>query len=144
MDIKEFLQLLSVYHRLLILLGGVICLISLFLPAWAISRIETESTIIYFSGTLSVITFMDEWFFFIYLVLILGLFYGYFKRYGEEYPYIYGGVGILIFLLTLVSTPLYAGDLGVTPSYGFFFELFGAVIISVGGYYYYMSTRLLA
>lgn len=82
--------------------------------------------------------------FWIFLILIIGLFYGYYRGYGETYPYLFLAIGVGILLLTFYA--YHYKPEGFTQTsvclilYGFFFELIGSLAITVGGYYYYKDN----
>ena len=138
MDTKEILQFLSDNHRLLIVLGGVISFISLFLPFLTHDAI-ISSGYVTISGLYSQLS--DSWLFWVYLILIIGIYAKYFHGLGEEYPYLYLGIGVLLLLMTLYATQMYSGHYDSTLSYGFFLELIGSLAVAVGGYYYYETHK---
>lgn len=139
MDTQGIIQLLSDNHRLLILLGGVISFISLFLPSWTIQGMS--SGWLSFEGTEFNPSISATGLFWIYLILILGLYFGYFRGYGEKYPFLFLGIGVLMLLITIYNTQMYSGVFATALSYGFFLELIGSLAITVGGYYYFQNNK---
>jgi len=81
MDTEEFLKLLSDNHRLLILGGGLICFVSIFLPFIRIEEMYLDNVEI--SGINAPLS--TTWMFWIFLIVIGGLYYAYFRNYGEKY-----------------------------------------------------------
>lgn len=138
MDKEEILQLLSDNHRILILSGGVICFISLFLPFLNHDAI-ISSGYVTISGLYSQLS--DTWLFWIYLILIIGVYTRYFHGFGEAYPYLYLAIGVLLLLMTLYATQMYSGHYASSVSYGFFLEFIGSLSIAVGGYYFYENNN---
>ncbi len=137
METKEILQLLSDNHRLLMLLGGLLSFISLFLPSFTVNAIRSYSyvTISGLSYSLS-----DTEIFWVYLIVIIGLYIGYLLGYGEKYPYLYLAIGVFLLLITFYATQM-SGQLESSVSYGFFLELIGSLAVAVGGYYYYETNK---
>lgn len=138
---------------MLIVVGSVICLISLFLPAFTImlDKYALDAT---FSGS--------GFFFVIYAVLIVGVGGGAFSEYSVKYPYYVFAIGFFLFLFTLsqlifapgyvpsqvmgiFASPMMGNKMQISSpalSYGFFLELLGTVLITVGGYFdYYYKTN---
>lgn len=139
METEEFLKLLSDNQRLLILLGGVVSFISLFQPF-------STSSLYFDSVTISGLdmSISDTSLFWVYLIALGGMYYGYFQGYGEKYPHLFLAVGGLLLLLTFFATQIYTGDHGrINLLYGFFLELIGSLAVTVGGYYYYESNKSL-
>jgi hypothetical protein len=136
MSPEEFFALLADNHRNLILLGGVICFISLFLPFFRIDAVFTYDAVVT-GGSASLST---TWLFWIFLIVIGGMYYGFFQGYGEKYPYLFLAAGGLLVLLTLYGTQLYAGGNNIISIlYGFFCEVIGSLAVTAGGYYYYQE-----
>lgn len=137
MQTEEIRQRLSDNHQLLIIGGGAISFISLFLPFW-IGFGETatsyEDQTFHFS-----VSMFNTWFFWIYLLLIIVLFYVYYRGYGEQYPYVYLVIGMSVFLLTSCANKYQPVESLVGFSSGFIFELIGSFGIATGGYYYYIN-----
>ena len=138
MEPEEFLQLLSDNHRFLILGGGLLCFISVFLPFVRIEEMYLDN--IEISGMDAPLS--TTWMFWLFLVVIGGMYYGYFQNYGEQYPKLFLGIGGLLILMTLYGTQIYAGGGSqISISYGFFLEFIGSLAVAVGGYYYDIKTR---
>lgn len=139
MQTEEILQLLSDNHKLLILGGGLICFISIFLPFVQINEMYLgDVTISGIDASLS-----TTWMFLIFLIMIGGLYYGYFQNYGDTYPKLFLAIGVLLVLMTLYATQIYSGeDSKISIAYGFFFELIGSLSIAIGGYYYDLNKGI--
>ncbi len=136
MDTKEFLTILSDNHRFLILGGGVLCFISLFLPFFHIIAKFSYSTI----TVGDVASLAATWMLWIYLIVLGGMFYAYFQNYGEKYPHLFLATGGLLVLMTLYATQIHAGGNNlISILYGFFFEFIGSLAVAIGGYYYYLE-----
>jgi len=134
---EEFLTLLSDNHRQLILGGGIICLISLFLPFYKIDLMFSYGSTIFGSDA----SLSSTWLLWPFLIGIGALFYGYYQGYGERYPHLFLIIGGLFVLMTLYGTQIYAGGGNlVTILYGFFCEFLGSLAVAVGGYYYYLGS----
>lgn len=130
MDIDEIVELIDENHRLLIIVGGVICFIASFLPFWSINAIFTTV-----SPSLS-----SSWMFWVFLILLIGLFAGLFLEFGEKYHYMFLVIGIVLFIITLAASQIGSGNeysALISLAIGFYLELIGAIIIAIGGYYYY-------
>lgn len=140
MDKEEFLQLLSDNHRVLILAGGLICFISLFLPFLTHNAV-ISSGYVTISGLYSQLS--DTWLFWIYLILIIGIYARYFHGIGKEYPYFYLAIGVFLLLMTIYATQMYSGDYASSLSYGFFLEFIGSLAVATGGYYFYEINKSL-
>ena len=142
MQTDEITQRLSDNYHVLIIIGGAICFISLFLPFW-IDFGETatswEDDIYHFSVPMS-----NSWFIVIFVLLIFGLFYGYYREYGDQYPYMFLAIGIGLFFLTSCANQYAPVTTLLGNSYGFFFELIGSLSIATGGYFYYLGKNGLA
>lgn len=137
MDIEEFLTLLSENHRLLILLGGLTSFISLFQPFSTSSLYLDNVTISGLNMSIS-----DTSLFWIYLIAIAGIYFGYFQGYGEKYPHLFLVIGGLLLLMTFLVTQTYSGEHGrINLLFGFYLELIGSLAVAVGGYYYYEINR---
>lgn len=138
MQTDEITRFLSENHLTLILGGGILCFISIFLPFVVIEEMYLGSVEI--SGISASLS--TTGLFWIFLIVIAAMYYGYFKGYGEQYPYLFLAAGGLLVGLTLYATRVYAhDDSWITLSYGFFLELIGSVAVAVGGYYYYEHHR---
>lgn len=135
MEIREILQWLSDNHRMLILLGGALCYISLYLPAWTLF---TASSLMPENLTIS-ISVGDE--FWVFLILIIGIYFGYFFGYGHHYPYLFLGIGIFLTLYTIYDAQIPIGNVHFPLSYGIFIEFFGSLAVAVGGYFYYEQNK---
>jgi len=133
MQTDEILQILSDNHRALIVGGGLISFISIFLPFYKFDEISLNHLSLQgFDISLS-----TTWLFWIFLIAIGALYYGYFQGLGEKYPQLFLVIGGLLVLMTLYGTQLYSGiGTGMNLMYGFFFELIGSLSVAVGGYYY--------
>lgn len=139
MDTEEFLTLLSDNHRPLLLLGGLVSFIALFQP-FSTSSMQLE----YITVSGLTISISDTSLFWIYLVAIGGIYFGYFQGYGEKYPYLFLAIGGFLLLLTFLVTRTYPGENGsINLSFGLFLELIGALAVVVGGYYYYEANKSL-
>jgi hypothetical protein len=138
MDKEEILQLLSDNHRTLIITGGLICFISVFLPFISVDEMHMEGyTLEGFDMSLS-----TTWLFWIYMIVIAGMYYGYFQNYGEKYPFLFLATGGLLVLMTLYGTQIYSlKGSGAGLLYGFFLELIGSLSVATGGYYYYELNK---
>jgi hypothetical protein len=143
MQIQEVLQWISDNHRLLIVSGGGLSFISLFLPFWNGGAVwfEGSSTLM---GSKS-IPVCGTVLFWIFLILIAGLFYSYYQGYGEQYPNIFLAIGIGLFLLTFYAYQ-YKPEGFVQISvwgynYGFFLELISSLLVVTGGYYYEINQQ---
>ena len=134
MEPEELLIKASENYRLLILGGGFICFISLFLPFFqSITKFSYGSVTIGYEASLA-----TTWLLWMYLILLGGMYYGYFQNYGEQYPYLFLAIGGLLVLMTLYATQIHAGgDNLISIAYGFFLELVGSLGVAVGGYYFY-------
>ena len=137
MQPEEIAQRLSENHQVLIIVGGAISFISLFLPFW-IGFGETatsyEDQTFHFS-----ISMVNTWFFWIFLVLLIGLFYGYYQGYGDQYPYLYLVIGMALFLMTSCANKYQPVESLIGFSYGFVLELIGSFAIATGGYFFYIK-----
>lgn len=133
MQTDEILQFLSDNHQALILVGGLISFISVFLPFYKFDEIYMNHLSLQgFDISLS-----TTWLFWIYLIAIGALYYGYFQGLGEKYPQLFLAIGGLLVLMTLYGTQLYSGiGTGMNLMYGFFLEFIGSASVAVGGYYY--------
>lgn len=133
MQTEEILQLLSDNYKILILGGGIICFISIFLPFVVIEGMYLSNVNIHgIDASLS-----TTWMFWIFLIVIGGMYLGYFQNYGDTYPKLFLGIGVLLVLMTLFATQIYAGrDIVISISYGFILELIGSLSVAIGGYYF--------
>jgi len=138
MGLEEILRILSENHRLLILGGGILSVISLFLPFYKINvMFSYDSITMGYDQPLS-----STWLFWIFLIVLAVLFYGYFKGYGDQYPYLFLAAGSILVILTLYGTQLYTGgDNLISVLWGFFFECIGSLAVAVGGWYYYQEHQ---
>lgn len=137
MDSQEITQFISDNHRLFILIGGAICFIALFLPFG-------EGTHYYESVSVSGIevSISETAMFWLYLIALAGLFYGYFQGYGERYPFIFLAIGGFLVLLTILEAMDYSkGYDGINLLYGAFLEFIGSLGVTAGGYYYYELNK---
>ena len=137
MDTGAITHLLSANHRALIVLGGAISFLSLFLP---FLEIIGNNSISFVSISGLSVALSDTWLFWIYLILLIGLFYGYFRGYGERYPYLFLVIGGCLFLITLFATREYSGGFAVISlAVGFYLECISSLAVVAGGYYYYLE-----
>ena len=136
MDIKEILLWLSDNHRILILSGGALCFISLYLPSWTLF---TASSLMPENLTLSISVGNEFW---IFLILITGIYFGYFFGYGEKYPYLFLGIGIFLVLYTIYNAQIPIGNVHFPLSYGIFLEFIGSLAVAGGGYFYYEQHKI--
>jgi hypothetical protein len=137
MQSEEILQWLSDNHQSLILGGGAVSFISLFLPFWTGYGETVESWFYDTAGEIFMVSISQTSVFLIYLLLIIGLFYGYVKKFGIPYPHLYLAIGIVLFFLTLWTCQARPYEDLTGFSYGFILELAGALAVAIGGYYYY-------
>ena len=93
-----------------------------------------EDQIFHFS-----VSMFNTGFFWIYLLLIIGLFYGYYRGYGDQYPHLYLVVGMAMFLMTSCADRYQPVESLLGYSYGFILELIGSFAIATGGYFYYIT-----
>ncbi len=132
MDADEVIKWISDNHQILILGGGIISFIGIFLPFWAINS--------YFGyGSISL---SNRWVLWLYLLLIGAILAGHFYKYAETYPYMYLAIGVVLILLTLSASNIVlfeAESAYLDYTYGFLIELAGSVAITLGGYYYYKN-----
>lgn len=129
MDFEEIYDSLLEYHLILILGGALLCFISIFLPFWSLNN-----------NSLSLLNTGNFW---IFLILIMGIFVGYYLKIGETYPSLYLYIGVFLLLMTVISTQFI---MGLPPTWrifsridlsiGFYLELICSASISVGGYFY--------
>jgi hypothetical protein len=137
MQTEEIRQRLSDNHQLLIIAGGAISFISLFLPFWVgfgETATSYEDQTFHFS-----VSMFNTGFFWIYLLLIIGLFYGYYRGYGDQYPHLYLVIGMATFLMTSCADKYQPVESLLSYSYGFILELIGSFAIATGGYFYYIT-----
>ena len=80
--------------------------------------------------------------FWIFLILVIGIYYGYFFGYGEKHPYLFLGIGIVLILYTIYSAQVPIGNVHFPLSYGIFLEFIGSLAVAVGGYFYYEQSKL--
>ncbi|PWR70337.1 zinc-ribbon domain-containing protein [Methanospirillum stamsii] len=155
-------------NLILILLGGIICLISIFLPFITVNAsigaymsemmgmdLQAQnnyiSTSLFDQGTLT---------FLLYLILIMGLFSIFILKYDKNYPYLYLAIGVLVLFITIylvfnITSALNIGNqqlsgFGVKGnlsnlisfSYGLYTELIGAALIIVGGFFNYSKNKI--
>jgi hypothetical protein len=141
MQVEEILQWLSDNHRKCILLGGLLSFISLFLPFWDVLIVGVGSWIHGYTAESVFISISQTWIFWIFLLLIIGLYYGYYREYSVTHPHLYLVIGVVLLLLTFYAYLFVQREdfVDVRCSYGFFLELLGSLSIAVGGYYYYQK-----
>jgi hypothetical protein len=139
MESEGVTRFLSAYNRVLILAGSLICFFSLFLPFWEIVG-NNSAGFVSISGLAMALS--DSWYFWPFLLVIIAIYGSYLKGYGEEYPYLFLGAGILLFLLTLWATREYGGTFAVISlSTGFYSECIGSLAVGTGGYFYYLKRK---
>lgn len=134
MDSDEIVELISENHRLLIIAGGVLCFFASFLPFWNVNALIMSVPI----------SLSSTGFFWVFLVLLIGLFAGLFLEFGEKYPYLLMVIGIVLFILTIIASQYAVGNqysVLITQAIGFYLELIGSIIIAVGGYYFYIDNN---
>ena len=78
-------------HKILILGGALICFILLYLPFWSLFN----------NNSLSLLGSGNYW---IFLILVIAVFLGYFLKFGETYQSLYLYIGVFLLLMTIVST----------------------------------------
>lgn len=144
MQTEEIIKWLSDNHRLLIIGGGIICFISLFLPFWHAGGIWYNN----YGGTSmgwQDISISGTLIFWLFLILIVGIYYGFYRSYGEMYTHLYLAIGIGLLLLTLYAYQYEPGEFIQTSNVfilnGFYLELIGSIAVSIGGYYYYENRK---
>lgn len=171
MDLDEIATLASDNHRILIVLGCIICFISIFLPFWSVNSYLQLSL-------------FNSWMFWPYLLIIVGVGIGYFLEYGKRQPRLFLAAGAILVIMTIYATLIgssvltdYLTKVGanaasgmssylgsgyydslisstldntiayvvktaqISLSYGFVLELIGSLAIAVGGYYYSITPE---
>lgn len=143
MQPEELIQLLSDNQKLLIFAGGVICFISLFLPFWSVGGVWYNNEGGTTMGSYEMPIF-GTFIFWLYVILIFGVYYGDYHKYGVQYPYLFLSIGISLLLLTFYAYQHKPeGFIAISFSkilYGFYLEFIGSLAIAIGGHFAYVKN----
>ena len=138
-DTDKITTLASANYQFLILGGGLISFIALFLPFLGVTAFvyPKHEALDGFSIYLT-----DTGLFLIYIILLIALCLGFFLGYNGQYPSLSLAIGVLLLLLTLYSSQQFSGEVATNFASGFFLEVIGSLAIAVGGYYFYQNNGL--
>lgn len=131
-DIK--LWILRNKEYLMIVVGGIVNLISLFLPFWTMQIFLLSIPMKLFQTA-----FMMPYVVIIGLLVIFLIF-----SFGKTYPQLFLLIGMSLLILTIVASQIKSGTPSgklIKLSIGFYLELCASLIVMIGGYLAYQKNR---